>query len=42
MAHRTRRELDGRSITAVLPRQVAVPQPQFIVLIESGDDSRVT
>jgi hypothetical protein len=33
MAHRTRRELDGR-FTAVLIRQVAMPQPQFILLIE--------
>ena len=41
MAHRTRRELDGR-ITAVLARQVAVSQPQFILIIEPDDDSRVT
>ena len=42
MAHRTRRELDGR-FTAVLTRQVAVSQPQFILLIEPhDDDSRVT
>jgi hypothetical protein len=41
MAHRTRRELDGR-FTAVLTRQVAVPQPQFILIIEPDDDRRVT
>jgi hypothetical protein len=41
MAHRTRRELDGR-FTALLTRQVAMPQPQFILLIEVDDDSRVT
>ena len=41
MAHRTRRELDGR-FTAVLTRQVAMPQPKFILLIEPDDDSRVT
>ena len=40
MAHRTRRELDGR-FTVVLTRQVAMPQPQFILFIEP-DDSRVT
>jgi hypothetical protein len=40
VAHRTRRELDGR-FTAVLGRQVAVPQPQFILFIEPDDDSRV-
>jgi hypothetical protein len=41
VAHRTRRELDGR-FTAVLARQVAVSQPQFILFIEPDEDSRVT
>ena len=40
MAHRTRRELDGRFI-AVLGRQVSVPQAQFILLLDLADDSRV-
>ena len=38
MAHRTRRELDGR-FTAVLERQDSVRQPHSILFIEP-DDSR--
>src|SRR5947209_943933 len=40
MAHRTCRGLDGR-VTAVRERQVSVSRPQFILLIEPDDDSRV-
>ena len=40
MAHRTCRGLDGR-FTVVPERQVPVPRPQFILLIEPDDDSRV-